>query len=227
MIDQDGFPGTRGEDGQFDGGDTAAIVGNCIALRDSHLDWPKLLYSRELLIKPDAPVRHPDYSRWWGRPDRFSRDQLIPILCSYVENYSHGSARLLFRLHRKRLFLTAWNTRKNGAIDVPEKSPDFTGPEIWALWIRIFQPWWGIIILPILDIETLIGSITWKFRKSRVTRNHMLVCLTGRRRFFNLTMRLAFWLNDWDTLIERWRAHCQAVGEYQTAVLFKNKLEEK
>jgi len=219
MIDDDGFPGTRGEEGKFDGGDTAAIVGTLIACKDTHIAWDKLLYMRGLLVKPDAPVRHPDSSKWYGKPDRFSRDQLIPILCSYLVDAWYDSPIRLYKLHKKRKFLRAWNTRKNGAVDVPLKpgGADFTGPEIWALWIRIYKPWGGIIILHLLDLETLFGSIHWMFRKDRVTRNHMLVCLMGMEYQPTWTMRLAYWLNDWPDLIKRWRDHCKAVREYDTS----------
>jgi hypothetical protein len=219
MIDKDGFPGTRGDDEQFDGGDTAAIIGTCLALRLSNVEGVFLPDLRRKLITEDGPVRHPDKSKWYGWPDRFSRDQLVAILCSYVTHFDQ-SAETLFRHHKKKLFLTAWNSKKNHALDAPKKMPDLTGPEVWALWIRIFKPWWWWMVLWALDLETLLGAIMWKFRKSRITRNHMLICIVGLSNLSTPIMDLAYCINDWDDLIERWTKHCQDAKEYQTGILF-------
>lgn len=231
-VDDRGFPGTQGEDGQYDGGDSAAIIGNLMALGavESAAVIPgaiipvKLRLLRSLIIKPDGMVRHPDKSKWYGQTDRFSRDQLIPILCSFVGSIPDADTRLVFRLHRARKFLTAWNTKKNGVMDTPDKFPDITGPEVWALWCRVLGgPWWLNLLLPILDLETLAGSISWRYFQpatNRVTRNHMLVCLTGMKKFPTVTMRLANWINNWPDLTARWAAHSKAVGEFPTADLF-------
>lgn len=230
-VDERGFPGTQDNmTGQFDGGDTAAIVGNLIALgfNDALLRM-KLRLMRSMLIRTDGLVRHPDQSKWYGQPDRFSRDQLIPIMCSFVGEPVERDCREVYRRHRAHYFLYAWNTKKNGAMDVPDKMPDITGPETWALWARIHGgPWWLKLLLPILDLETLVGSMLWRWFQpdtNRVCRNHMLVCITGMKKFPSITMRLAYWLNDWKDLIAKHRAHCDAVGEYQTADLFERAIK--
>jgi hypothetical protein len=222
-VDAQGFPGTQGDDGQFDGGDTAAIVGNLIALGQAEIFPVKLRLMRSFLIRDDGLVRHPDRSKWWGQTDRFSRDQLIPILCSFVGEIPVLEVRNTFRFHQANYFLQAWNTRGNGQMDMPAKTADFTGPEIWALWYRVRGgPWWLGLLLPLLDLETLLGAITWRFQPAtnRVCRNHMLVCLTGMKKNPTITMRLACWVNDWADLLARWRAHVMAVQEYPTADLF-------
>lgn len=216
MIDENGYPGTRDSvTGEFDGGDTAAILGT-LWFFGQMLELP--LYTFR-----NAPVRHYDKNKWYGQPDRFSRDQLIPVLCGYVTfaGYYHW----LFDLHKRRYFLTAWNTRKNGSMDAPKKFPDITGPEVWALWLRIFKPWWARLVLPLLDLETLVSAIHWRFfRKDRVCRNHMLVLLAARKALPTVTTRLADYITDWPDLIQRWTDHCEVVGEYQTGHLFRKEV---
>lgn len=219
-VDLKGYPGTW--DGtKFDGGDTAAVVGNLMALKSPDQFKLSLGYMRSMLITVDGPRRHWDASQWWGQTDRFSRDQLIPILCSFVGEEFAADARQLYRLHAKHFFVYAWNKKKNGVMETPDKMPDITGPEVWALWIRVHGgSFLTRLLLPILDLETLVGSITWRWfqpKTNRVCRNHMLVCMTGLKRFPSITMRLANWLNDWDDLLARHDAHCLAVGEYPTS----------
>lgn len=230
-VDERGYPGTDDNmTHQFDGGDTAAIVGNLIALGAAETFPMKLRLMRSMLIRPGwGLVRHPDPTKWYGKPDRFSRDQLIPILCSFVGEEIKAETRTVYAMHRKNKFLWAWNTRKNGVMDAPLKTPDFTGPEIWGLWCRIFGgPWWLKCLLLFLDLETLVGSILWRYfqpKTNRVTRNHMLMCLTGLKRYPTLAIRLANRINDWPELLNRWEAHCLAVGEYPTAPEFRRILQ--
>lgn len=212
-CDKDGYPGTLQEDGTWDGGDTAAILGTLWFFNKG----PSL----PLPFNGNAPARHPDKSKWYGQPDRFSRDQLIPILCDLAMNSS-----VIPRLrtsHKSRYYLTAWNTRKNGVMDAPKKFPDFTGPEVWALWLRVYKPWWARLVLPFLDLELLLSAIHWRFfRKDRVTRNHMLSLLACNKVLPNLVTKLAYNITNWDALVTRWDEHCKAVGEYPTAELFRD-----
>lgn len=215
-VDAQGYPGTIGEDGTFDGGDSAAIIGTTEALgcsiSPSLLPWTNELGGR--------PLRHPDTTKWYGQSDRFSRDQLIPIICAAVRDWSFRYDDL-FSAHRKRRFFTAWNTRSNGSMDASIQKPDFTGPRVWALWIRYKRPKWARLVLWILDLESLISALHWRFwREDRVCRNHMLVSITCRKYMPTLVSRLTYWVNDWDDLIERWRGHCRDTKEYDTADLF-------
>lgn len=224
FVDDLGYPGTV-NDGVFDGGDSAAIIGTLIALNAVGKFKTELDELRSSLLHADGMVRHPDTSMWYGQVDRFSRDQLIPLLCSYIVDYRWREVMHILELHKKNWFLTAWNKKGNGHMDLPDKFPDITGPEVWALWIRmrvVTPRWFWDLLLPVFDLETLIGSIVWRFKssKDRVTRNHMLVCLTGMRYRPTWVMRLAFRINDWDDLIGRWYGHCASVNEYPTADLF-------
>jgi hypothetical protein len=211
-LDENGVPGAIGEDGNFDGGDSAAIIGTLGALNvdiEKNIPFNIGLY---------VPIRHPDTTRWYGQPDRFSRDQLIPAICMGTVRYS--AIFPIFQAHKKRFFLTAWNTKKNGEMNAPKKWPDFTGPEVWALWIRYKKPRWARFVLWALDLELLFSSIVWKFRSSNVTRNHMLSSIVCRRRLPTIASRFAYWLNDWPGLIGKWKYHCTACREYDTSEFF-------
>jgi len=219
MIDQNGYPGCRLENGEFDGGDTAAILGTLWFFQE--LSTHGLPFSIA-----GIPLRHPDTTKWYGRPDRFSRDQLIAVLCGMNESYFPEDLDRLYIAHKRRYFLTAWNTRKNGVMDAPKKMPDFCGPTVWALWLRLLQPRWARLVLWAFDLELLASAIHWRFwRKDRVSRNHMLTSLAAYTYSPTWVSRLVFRLNDWDDLIERWTDHCEAVGEYQTGHLFKSEIE--
>ncbi len=229
-VDELGLPGTIDNvTGRFDGGDTASILGNVIALANSPMELER---GRIMLIKilgKHAPVRHPDKTKWYGQEDRFSRDQLIPVICAGINLKRSTTVDVIFNWHKARKFLTAWNTKKNGAMDVPDKRPDITGPEIWALWIRYKRPDWAKWVLWILDLETLVGSMLWRWWQpstNRLTRNHMLICITGMRRDPSFIMRMAYALNDWPDLWNRWRGHCQAVGEFDTYSLFNDAINK-
>lgn len=224
-IDSYGMPCTKQYDGSLDGGDTAAILGTLIALGKDEYNGLSLILS-----KWKNPVRHPDISKWYGQPDRFSRDQLIPLICSAIRFGHSVYFQWLFGQHRNKLFLFAWNTRGNGAMEKPWKLPDLCGPSVWALWIRYYKPWWAHLALCTLDLELLVGACLWKWfqpKTNRVTRNFMLMSISCRRTMPTLVSRLVFWMNDWRDLISRWDAHCQTVGEYQTADLFRKAIEEK
>lgn len=227
-LDEQGYPGCRQWDGTWDGGDTAAILGTIMALS------PALT---ALIVEPlpeacpydivyAQPLRHPDRKKWYGLPWRYSRDQLVAMLCGAM---TVGlSLDGVFRAHRSRWFLTAWNTRKNGVVDTPWKFPDITGPEVWALWIRYHRPWWGRLALSILDVETLVGAITWRWfqpKTNQICRNHMLVSIVMRRIQPSLLTPLIQAINDYPELIARWRASNEATGEFPTAGLFADALK--
>jgi hypothetical protein len=218
-IDPQGYPGAIGEDGTFDGGDTAAIMGTVYALGK---DFPSVL---QYPFNNGAPIRHPDTTKWYGQPDRFSRDQLIPVLCDLVANDS--VIPLLETSHRKKYFLTAWNTKKNGAMDVPDKKPDITGPTVWALWLRYKRPWWARLVLGLCDLQAFVSALDWRFRrKGRVCRNHMLVSVIAYKYMPTWISQCTYRLNNWDDLISRWDAHCEAVREYNTAELFREAIKK-
>jgi hypothetical protein len=220
FVDNFGLPGTFNSEGWLDMGDSAAIYFNVEALAPSTFKVNENFYFNV------NPVRHPDYSKWWGQPDRCSRDQMIPMLCwAALQKKKHSEfINKLFLAHKKHKFLYAWNTKKNGEMDVPDKKPDLTTFEVWGLWLRIYQPKWAKWVLWICDLETLLGSISWKFRKDRVTRNHMLVSLTQNKVMPTFISKISYKLNNFQELNNRWNAHCKAVGEYPTAPLFEREL---
>lgn len=227
-LDEKGYPGCRQYDGTWDGGDTAAILGTIMALSPdiTALVVQPLEQPCPYDVVYGQPLRHPDAKKWYGMPWRYSRDQLIAMLCGAMT--AGLPLDRVYASHKKRWFLTAWNTRKNGVVETPWKFPDITGPEIWALWIRYHAPWWGWFVLSFLDIETLVGAIVWRWftpKKNQLTRNHMLVSIVMRRRQPSLLTPIITRVNDWDEMIARWRASNEATGEFPTADLFASALE--
>lgn len=220
-TDENGYPGTIDYRGNYDGGDTAAIIGTLMALEADYIG-PGI---------PGIPIptRHVDDTKWYGQSDRFSRDQLIPCICGIINehNDTFKPTHWLYIQHKKKYFLTAWNTKGNGAMDMPTKFPDICGPEVWALWLRYRQPWWARAVLWLLDVQTLIGAIQWRWFTSetnQVTRNHMLVSITCKRVMPTITSRLANYINDYKDLTDRWQKCNEVVGEYPTWQLFKKEL---
>lgn len=229
-VDEKGYPGCRQADGSFDGGDTAAILGTIMTLS------PDLT---ELIVKPlpsacpyqmvyQQPLRHPDGSKWYGQPWRFSRDQLLAMLCGAI--MVNLPIDLTYRAHKKRWFLTAWNTLQNDgtAKSWPASLGDICGPEVWALWIRYFAPWWGRLALSVLDVQTLIGAVQWRWftaETNQICRNHMLVSLVMTERQPSLLTPLIIRINNWPDLIARWRASNAATGEFPTADLFSDRVK--
>ena len=219
-LDSSNLPGTRQSDGSLDMGDSAAIYFNAKALSDPNLGNQWNLYFDQV------PLRHPDKTKWWGQPDRFSRDQLTPLLC-WAALQDKGNDPLViatFRAHLKHTLLFAWNTKGNGAIDMPNKTPDITFLEIWGLWLRVFKPFGYKLLLPICDLESLVNSIIWKFRTDQICRNQMLVAITQRDVSPSITSRVSYWINNWSDLVQRWKDHCAATGEYPTGDLFAKEL---
>lgn len=219
-LDIQGLPGTRQQNGSLDMGDSAAIYFNILALSDEPAVSVMKYYST-------APLRHPDANQWWGQSDRFSRDQLIPVLCYGVIKGRNTIVDLVHQSHSKKNLCLAWNTKGNGQINMPDKFPDITGPEIWGLYLRIYKPFGYKFFLPFCDLETLVNAILWRFYQpvtNRVTRNHMLVCIAQRTKP-SISSWLADKLNNYEDLVSRWEAHTAAVGEYPTAPLFKEILK--
>lgn len=241
FMDAKGFPVTSAGDG----GDSAAQWGNVMAIN------PNFAMSTlaPKYFGNETPVRHPDKSKWYGLDWRFSRDQLVPFICGLIGMKrarldDQGAGKKLFQMHSRRGFVLAWNKYRNHVYpdlaehnakatpDVlwrPEpKFPDFTGPEVWALWLRLFLEsrrfflCWPIawLVLNVLDLETLIGSIHWRYREDRVTRNHLLVSIVARASTPTLVSWVNFRVCNFEDLINRWDDHCEATGELNTAGLF-------
>lgn len=246
-FDLDGFPVTN----SGDGGDSAAQWGNLMAINPT----AGLAKLATAYLGQETPLRHPDKNKWYGLEWRFSRDQLVAYLCGLIGMKRAGLAGLevatlrLFKMHRRQWFLLAWNRYRNHvyptlvehmAKATPDvywrpqpKFPDVTGPEVWALWLRLYlegRPFFLLrpliwLALNVLDLETLIGSVHWRFRKDRVTRNHLLTTIVSRASSPTVTSWLNFKISPTAELIERWSAHCEATGELNTAPLFRSVVE--
>lgn len=225
-LDPNGYPGCRQTgDGTWDGGDTAAIMGTIMACS------PEVTAQVIDRLKTDCPfdyvyyqpLRHPDTLVWYGQPNRYSRDQLTAMLCGLI--LSKRTCHSMFLSHRRRWFLTAWNSVENDGSKKswPASLGDICGPEVWALWIRYFNPWWGFLFLWFFDIQTLIGAITWRWftpQTMQLTRNQMLVTLTMIQRRPSITTIVVRKLTDWTAWIELWRLSNLATGEFPSADLF-------
>lgn len=234
MIYRDhwGLPVTR----DMDGGDTAAILGTILASRMQgyESDFDQL----DLLMGLNTPLRHPDSEMWYGRPWRFSRDQLIPLLAVCVV---HGRRvkrlrRYLLKKHAMMGFCFAWNSRHNYMYDSEHeqqvmgnpvdgyrpgwKLPDLTGPEVWGLWIRCYGGFGfiGRLVLTILDIENLINTLLWNhFRQDRISRNHLITTLVAAEFYPTPVSILSAKILNWNDLLFRWWNHCEDSQESNTA----------
>lgn len=231
-IDDNGLPGCiDSQSKQFDGGDSCAILCTEIALGSTKFQ-PDLMNA---FISPSGlPRRHPDITKWYGQTDRFSRDQMIPMICAGIVLGGHPAVDALYHAHKKLGFMHAWNTKGSDRIDREDKDPDVTGPEIWALWERYWKTEnWK---LPLWDAETLVGAYIWQYRKikdsykkrkdpeyrgNRVSRNHMLVSIIANKYLPTSVSKKAYQVNDFEDLIARWDAHCNTVGEWNTSQLFR------
>jgi len=213
-LDSFGLPVTL----QGDAGDSCADYFTILALSNESDDKAHLYFST-------APLRHPDTSKWYGQPDRESRDQLIPILCyAAIRGLKTDFIKNIFKSHLKRGLCLAWNTKGNGQMDMPTKFPDITGPEVLGLWLRVFKPFGYQLLLPICDMETLINALLWRYvhpSTNRITRNHMLVSITQRKVSPSIISYIANKLNDYNELNARWATNCLLTYEYPTNLLFE------
>jgi hypothetical protein len=239
MTDKYGLPVTA----SGDAGDSACICGTLMTVDDNY----KTPNNLHMYVNDETPVRHPDTDKWYGRPWRFSRDQLIGLLCGLIARRNRDADVLLvghslFQKHLLRGFLFAWNRIRNFQYETvgehlikstPDvkwnskpKMSDITGPEVWGLWIR-FWNWWPLYpLLLIFDLETLVGAILWRWKpKNDITRNHMLIMITQKNCMPTPASWLALKLTNKNDLCERWHRYCVAVGEIDTSKLFLEKLK--
>ena len=120
-------------------------------------------------VKYGAYVRHPVPHDTFNRFGWFyknpwdgntSRDQLTGVLLGIIDEKNYGAMLRYFLHSALRLFIFAYNTRKNGETpeDTPWKMPDFLGPNMWQMMIRGMGPL-GIILYPLLiifDLQLLV-----------------------------------------------------------------------
>lgn len=229
MIDQWGLPVTD----KGDGGDSAAECGTIMALDPYTARFDVAKY-----LPATGPVRHPDSSKWYGRPWRFSRDQLVALLCGLCMHPNYASEKDdLYSMHRRRYFVTAWNRKRNFVYDTLEehvrmstpdvrwdffdKQPDITGPEVWALWFRLWRTKIAWPLLWVLDLETLIGALVWHFKSNGLGRNHLLAIYVSTSVMPTPIAWLARLLTPTSRLIDEWGEHCRRTGAIDTSNLFR------
>ena len=130
-------------------------------------------------------VRHRQAKRQWIRQyDRGSRDQYTPWICYLTYDDSNMSKLLLRRIGRllwKRRGLFT-NTKKNGVLDTPDKTPDLITPKLLAILLRGRWGVWSYALNWLLDIHTLLATIHWRFRdpKDNDVCNHLAILATAR-----------------------------------------------
>lgn len=138
----------------LDGGDTCSrhfTALYCLPHTPDEAD-----HALNLLQVNGIPRRHPDESKWYHRTNTTSRDQLIPYLCFVARPKASVRPHFveLVAQHRKRLFMFTWNTKRNFRYptleehqikstpdvkwDYEDKTPDFCGPNVWAVYLRGF-----------------------------------------------------------------------------------------
>ena len=220
-FDVTGLPVTK--DG--DGGDSCATAGNLLVTEEFPRMMPVGMY-----LYGTEPVRHPDRNKWYGRPGRFSRDQLVAMLCGLAMSHNPWARKELFKMHFKRGFVLAWNRIRNHVYEDPAehlakstpdvlwnprpKMPDICGPEVWALWIRVWRAWPLYPLLLVLDLESFLGALHWRyFRRDNVARNHLLSVYIGVQVMPTPISILSYYATDFVELKRRWKNHCAATGE--------------
>ena len=181
--------------------------------------------------------RHPSEG-WWADGDRLSRDQATPLVIALSECYPKYILWDFFIQHFKRGFFF-FNTRKNGATlnnhgtdkyyghpkdgqyDYAWKLPDPPGAEFFAIYIRALRIWWLYPMLLILDLETLIGSVIWKFKTGQTdVLNHMIVCEYATRVYKTPLSILAKRLNSKDQFNANLEYYFNRVGLIEMAKLW-------
>lgn len=114
-----------------------------------------------------------DDTKWYAHYDRMSRDQItsnIVALGLIFDSDSYYLKRIILsNLTRAMLFTT--NIRGNGAIDMPLKLPDFTGPSIWGMYIRATHTTLLKPFLYLTDLALLADSMIITYHKAKDPTN--------------------------------------------------------
>lgn len=97
---------------------------------------------------------------WVSQPDRMSRDQLTSNIVAMGLIDDHTELKRCLIGHLMRLMLFTTNIRGNGALNLPLKLPDVTGPSIWASYIRSLNI---SILYPLLLLSDwlLVAQSVW------------------------------------------------------------------
>ena len=144
-------------------------------------------------------VRHPDPTMWYSETNRFSRDQLTPLLLALALTKRRKRLATLFLAHAAHLLLFAWNTRINaslpGTAAYAWKLPDITGPDIWAAYIRGFRFWPLYPILVVFDLMNVITAVQNRYwPQNTIQMNAVLMVDFAARVMPTPTALLARWI---------------------------------
>lgn len=149
--------------------------------------------------------RNPSLQRWslsfynqYLYESRIPSTPLLAWLGTVGHEPAQRSAKYLFLAHLKRALLFTWNTRDNGIPreePAPWKLPDLTGPEIWAMWIRVFRVYLLYPLLLVFDVYTLLSSIIYRYlQSSTLQMDHIIVTDFSTRVMPTPTSLLARWI---------------------------------
>lgn len=223
--------------GNIEGGDSANWMAHLLYVMPIWMGWTAIKYAYTFEVGPGEWVRHPNPERsrygWAATPKiTISRDQLTGILCLLAKNKMTKQILRLFKEHCDNYMLRSFNTINNGEdpATAKRKTPDFTGPDIWALYVRGISPkgWISHLFLCFCDLHLLGGAISIRCSPSRTdvishciklalandVRPTFVIKLTNKvHSLKDLSSRLH---NYWCT----WRDNCEMAG------MWTDKLEE-
>jgi len=235
--DQNGIIGQIQPGGWIEGGDSACWMGHYIYLTGDSFPYVKTFEKGF-----GGYVRHPDpYATPYGFGSYYknpwngciSRDQLTGVLLALIKQKEYMAMVRLMLNHSLKLFLTSYNTIKNGEDPLvsKRKMPDLTLLDIWAMELRGFGKlsWIFYPLLCILDVHLLLGAIVDKLfdGKDPDVINFLGRLILSREQVPTPTSWLATKFVSKANLLSRlsiywcgWRDGCDFVP------LFQKKLEE-
>lgn len=196
-------------------------------------DYSELLKLFECPESSGNYRRHPtnDWSAYCnGTYDgNMSRDQSLPLVISLAFMGFNKRLLMYFFRHLMRLLLFTTNTRKNG--EDPTKTrwklPDLTGPEFLSVYLRA-NPVLGYLLYPVLcvlDLELLLGSVLWRYRKSDDIINHATSLIFANIRVQTPISWLAAKILSKDMVLSKlktywcsWRKSCYYVNLYEPLI---------
>lgn len=219
---------TQSASNNWDGGDTAQregmfLCGIFYLQKGGHCSWQdwddartrynnvigRLNYSKGWSLR-----RHPDTTKWYGDVDRMSRDQLTSNIVA-LGFANKVFLRQMLVQHIKRALLFTTNTRKNFqyktleehlAKSTPDvkwdykwKLPDITFSSIWAAYIRGLDMNLLSFLLPLLDLELLIGSLITLYKTKKDPQfcdhlSHQMLILQAHHKMPSFVSKLAMWV---------------------------------
>lgn len=178
------LPYYKGKNGVLDGGDCAANTFSILYVQPMFRDIDANTALFLLTTADKWPVRSPDSSKWCGRRNRCSRDQLTPYLC-YVAAYDHKYFYSVLIAMAKHGFLLANNSVRNFVYEDEQehalkatkdvawrpnwKLPDLLFADIWQIWARgliLRNGIWNILrpILWLGDLQNFLAVLPYVFK---------------------------------------------------------------